>query len=50
MTYFFIVGIKHSCVSTHMPLARHDEEFDILKGIGLVSTHMPLARHDCIYS
>ena len=33
-------------VSTHMPLARHDDFSDVNMIIFDVSTHMPLARHD----
>ena len=33
-------------VSTHMPLARHDNLFRVGRGENRVSTHMPLARHD----
>ena len=33
-------------VSTHMPLARHDDKFNGTVEQWKVSTHMPLARHD----
>ena len=33
-------------VSTHMPLARHDEYRAFKRDTVCVSTHMPLARHD----
>ena len=33
-------------VSTHMPLARHDDEIKAAVSYWKVSTHMPLARHD----
>ena len=33
-------------VSTHMPLARHDEVRVVFINGVRVSTHMPLARHD----
>ena len=35
-------------VSTHMPLARHDQILSTANKFIVVSTHMPLARHDCI--
>ena len=34
------------CISTHMPLARHDMLSFPLNIYWLISTHMPLARHD----
>ena len=37
-------------VSTHMPLARHDETGEEREMVAIVSTHMPLARHDFISS
>ena len=33
-------------VSTHMPLARHDQTLHSISHLDTVSTHMPLARHD----
>ena len=36
-------------VSTHMPLARHDQIACSRCGRVDVSTHMPLARHDGAY-
>ena len=33
-------------ISTHMPLARHDQYIVMRKSIISISTHMPLARHD----
>ena len=36
-------------ISTHMPLARHDDIFQgIIEAPVKISTHMPLARHDNI--
>ena len=35
-----------SVVSTHMPLARHDDAAPAFLNMLAVSTHMPLARHD----
>ena len=46
MTNVFHVVFLIIEVSTHMPLARHDN-YDTLATVDqLVSTHMPLARHD----
>ena len=39
-------GISALCISTHMPLARHDASKWINDAIAEISTHMPLARHD----
>ena len=36
---------KTYCVSTHMPLTRHDMEKNGPCAIWMVSTHMPLTRH-----
>ena len=46
MTLYAIYDSYNHFVSTHMPLARHDDRryYDIKHGE--VSTHMPLARHD----
>ena len=49
MTLLPIYMIYPLMVSTHMPLARHDEEMQTQTKTILVSTHMPLARHDNSY-
>ena len=39
-------GTYHNKISTHMPLARHDDTTHINFPSTNISTHMPLARHD----
>ena len=39
-----------SDISTHMPLARHDEASAENGPIMEISTHMPLARHDLLFA
>ena len=37
---------RYPPISTHMPLARHDDGVKRLLRDAQISTHMPLARHD----
>ena len=46
MTDAFNIGTVFPEVSTHMPLARHDNFVKTVSPYIGVSTHMPLARHD----
>ena len=46
MTICFLLFFCHAFVSTHMPLARHDQRPGKSTSVFFVSTHMPLARHD----
>ena len=48
MTLFNSTVTAPLIVSTHMPLARHDDEDAEEHFCGCVSTHMPLARHDVV--
>ncbi len=48
MTITTIDEILNVQVSTHMPLARHDDGENEKNIETEVSTHMPLARHDHI--
>ena len=47
MTVILLAVSATTAVSTHMPLARHDDRpTNALIVVYVVSTHMPLARHD----
>ena len=48
MTAALVAVPRFFYVSTHMPLARHDEASSQLNSREFVSTHMPLARHDIL--
>ena len=49
MTISMEHGKCGTVISTHMPLARHDD-FTLILAYNktIISTHMPLARHDAV--